>query len=210
LRAYFVEEMPAAEVADKFGYSTRSVHQMATLLRTGKMSLFAESKPGPKKPRKVTGQVRTKALKLRAAGHSITEISVALTARGLPVSAQTVWQILQEEGLPRLGRRDDDRRGIPVWLDPVKAAALPSCLKDPVSMSCDHAGLLLLLPGVIEVGPHELVKSVRYPSTSALSAWQSIGFVAVGQVRPQAPPAQPRLAHRRRRTGLHPGPDRAA
>src|SRR6266511_2990929 len=35
LRAYFVEEMPAAEVADRFGYSTASVHQMATLLRRG-------------------------------------------------------------------------------------------------------------------------------------------------------------------------------
>ena len=35
LRAYFTEDMPAAEVADRFGYSTASVHQMATLLRTG-------------------------------------------------------------------------------------------------------------------------------------------------------------------------------
>ena len=26
LRAYFLEEMPAAEVADRFGYSTASVH----------------------------------------------------------------------------------------------------------------------------------------------------------------------------------------
>ena len=28
LRAYFVDDMPAAEVADRFGYSTASVHQM--------------------------------------------------------------------------------------------------------------------------------------------------------------------------------------
>ena len=33
LRAYFVGDMPAAEVADRFGYSTASVHQMATLQR---------------------------------------------------------------------------------------------------------------------------------------------------------------------------------
>ena len=60
LRAYFLEEMPAAEVADRFGYSTASVHQMATLLRTGKLALFTESKPGPKGPRKVTGTVRSR------------------------------------------------------------------------------------------------------------------------------------------------------
>jgi transposase len=175
LRAYFVEEMSAAEVADKFGYSTRSVHQMATLLRSGKMTLFAESKPGPKAPRKAGGQVRTKVLKLRAAGHSITEISKTLTARGLPISAQTVWQILAEEGLPRLDRRDEDQRGSPILLDPVKAAAVPAWPTEPVTLPCDHAGLLLLLPGIVEVGLHELVKAARYPRTSALSAWQSIG-----------------------------------
>ena len=36
LRAYLVDGLPAAEVADRFGYSTAGVHQMATLLRTGK------------------------------------------------------------------------------------------------------------------------------------------------------------------------------
>src|SRR5438094_5158507 len=80
LRAYFVHEMPAAEVADRFGYSTASVHQMATLLRSGKLTLFAESKPGPKGPRKVTGELRALVLVLRAAGHSISEIAAALTA----------------------------------------------------------------------------------------------------------------------------------
>src|SRR6266542_652278 len=65
LRAYFVEEMPAAEVADRFGYSTASVHQMATLLRGGKLQLFTQSRPGPKGPR-IAGKVRDKALALRA------------------------------------------------------------------------------------------------------------------------------------------------
>ena len=61
--------MPAAEVADRFGYSTASVHQMATLLRGGKMSLFTEAQPGPKGPRKATGPLRARVLELRSAGH---------------------------------------------------------------------------------------------------------------------------------------------
>src|SRR6266568_5310286 len=111
LRAYFVEEMPAAEVADRFGYSTASVHQMATLLRRGRLSLFTDPQPGPKGPRKATGELRAKVLALRAAGHSVTEIAAALTEQGLPIAAQTVWQVLQAEGLPRLPRRDEGRRG---------------------------------------------------------------------------------------------------
>jgi transposase len=180
LRAYMVDELPAAEVADRFGYSTASVHQMATLLRTGRMQLFAQSKPGPKGPRKATGELRTKVLALRAADHSVTEIADALTAQGLPVSAQTVWQVLSAEGLPRLPRRDDTRRGSPARLDPVKAAALggwPEAARIP----CDHAGLLLLFPAMAELGLAQLVASCGYPSTSALSAWQSIGSLLVAK-----------------------------
>ncbi len=148
LRAYFLDEMPAAEVADRFGYSTASVHQMATLLRKGRLALFAGARPGPKGPRKATGQLRARALELRAAGHSVTEIAAALTGEGMPVSAQTVWQILDAEGLPRLARRDDGRRGPPARLAPVKAAALPGWPAGPLAVPCDHAGLLLLLPAM--------------------------------------------------------------
>ncbi len=157
LRAYFLDELPAVEVADRFGYSTASVHQMATLLRKGRLALFAEARPGPKGPRKATGTLRARALELRAAGHSVTEIAAALTGEGMPVSAQTVWQILDAEGLPRLGRRDEGRRSPPARLDPVKATALPGWPATPVSLPCDHAGLLLLLPAICEVGLPNLV-----------------------------------------------------
>jgi len=175
LRAYFLDDIPAAEVADRFGYSTASVHQMATLLRKGKLSLFAETKPGPKGPRKVTGQVRTRVLELRSGGHSVTEIAATLAAEGLPVSAQTAWQILDAEGIPRLARRDEGRRGPPARLDPVKAAALPGWPTEPTSLPSDHAGLLLLVPAITQLRLPELVASAGYPATSALSAWQSVG-----------------------------------
>src|SRR6266704_782711 len=142
LRAYFTQDMPAAEVADRFGYSTASVHQMATLLRGGKMSLFTDPRPGPKGPRKATGELRAMALALRAAGHSVTEISAALTADGLPVSAQTAWQILDAEGIP---------------------------------------GLLLLFPAMTELGLHDLVRAAGYPSTRALSSWQSAGTLLLAK-----------------------------
>ncbi len=125
LRAYFLDETPAAEVADRFGYSTASVHQMATLLRKGRLALFTATRPGPKGPRKAIGTPRARALEPRAAGHSLTEIAAALTAEGMPVSAQTVWQVLDAEGLLRLARRDDGRRGPPAKLDPVKGVFQP-------------------------------------------------------------------------------------
>ena len=180
MRAYFVEDMPASEVADRFGYSTASVHQMATLLRGGKMSLFTDPRPGPKGPRKATGELRHKVLALRAAGHSVTEIATALTAEGLPVSAQTCWQILDAEGIGRLPRRDDSRRGPPARLDAVKAAELPGWPAD-TALPCDHAGLLLLFPAMADLRLTELVRAAGYPSTRQLSAWQSAGSLLLAK-----------------------------
>ena len=181
LRAYFVEEMPASEVADRFGYSTASVHQMATVLRAGRMSLFADARPGPKGPREATGQLRLRVLALRAAGHSVTEIAAALTAEGLPVSAQTTWQILAAEGIGRLPRRDEGRRGPPARLDAVQAAKLPGWPAADTALGCDHAGLLLLFPAMAQLGMHELVRSAGYPSTRALSSWQPAGTLLLAR-----------------------------
>jgi transposase len=175
LRAYFLEEMPAAEVADRFGYSTASVHQMATMLRKGKLALFTEGKPGPKGPRKATGELRARVLALRAAGHSVSEIAAALTGQGLPVSAQTAWQILDAEGIPRLPRRDEGRRGPPARLDakPRRWAV--------IMPGCDHAGLLLLFPAMAEVSLPGLVRAAGYPATRQLTAWQSVGSLLLAK-----------------------------
>src|SRR6266571_636270 len=159
MRAYFVDDMPAAQVADRFGYSTASVHQMATLLRGGRMEFFAAAKPGPKGPRKA-GQVHDRVLALRADGHSVTEIAAALHAEGTPVSAQTVWTILDAEGIGRLVRDDTGRRGTPARLDPVKATTLsPSSWPAGTHLPCDHAGLFLLLPAIVSLGLTDLPKA---------------------------------------------------
>ena len=201
LRAYFVEEATAAEVADRFGYSTASVHQMATLLRTGKLDLFAETKPGPKGPRKATGALRDKVLALRAEDRSIGEIAAALAAAGTPISAQTVWQILDEAGLPRLARRDETRRGSPARLEPVKAATATGWPAG-AQIRCDHAGLLLLFPAMAELGLHDLVAAGRLPVHLGDHRLAVDRHPAAGQVR--APPPRPshRRADRRRRAGL--------
>jgi hypothetical protein len=180
LRAYFVDDASAAQVADRFGYSTASVHQMASLLRGGRMQFFADTKPGPKGPRKA-GRVRDRVLALRVEDRSVTEIATMLAGEGTPVSAQTVWTILEAEGIGRLVRDDDTtRRGTPTRLDPVKARSLPSWPAD-TRLACDHAGLLLLLPAMVELGLPDLVTAAGYPDTRTLSAWQSVGTLLLAK-----------------------------
>ena len=180
LRAYLVDDASAVEVADRFGYSTASVHQMASLLRKGRMEFFADTKPGPKGPRKA-GRVRDRVLVLRAQDRSVTEIAAVLAGEGTPVSAQTVWTILQAEGIGRLARDEDSpRRGTPTRLDPVKARSLPAWPAE-TRIGCDHAGLLLLLPAMVDLNLPDLVAAARYPGTKVLSAWQSIGTLLLAK-----------------------------
>jgi len=174
MRAYFVDEWPAAQVADQFGYATASVHQMATLVRGGRMRLFADAKPGPKGPTKATGPLRDKVVRLRAGKLSVTQIAQILTRAGTPISAQTVWKICDREGLPRLRSDDTTPRGPATRLAPIKAAALDGWPTAPVDLHCDHAGLLLLAPAMVEVGLHELTGTAGYPATTQLSAWHSV------------------------------------
>lgn len=188
LRAYFVEERPAAEVAQRFGYAPAVVHQMASELRAGRAAFFRESKPGPKGPRKA-GRIRDQVLALRAHDRSIEEIAAALAAAGTPVSAQTVWTILAAEGLERLPRRIAAERGPAPRLAPVKARALEAWPAGR-SIDCDHAGLYLLVPGLVELGLDELVRSAGYPQTSVLSAWHSLGALLLAKCARKA-----RLSH---------------
>jgi transposase len=170
LRCYFVEEADAAEVGRRFGYSVATVHQLASELRAGRSEFFRSSKPGPKGPRKAAS-VRDRVLVLRAQDRSVSEIAAALSGEGTPVSAATVWGILHAEGIERLARRAG---GPAPRLEPVRARALR---RWPAGQrfDCDHAGLYLLVPAIVELGLDELVRAARYPATSVLSSFHSVG-----------------------------------
>ena len=152
------------------GYSPATVHQLAAELRAGRSSFFRSSKPGPKGPRK-THTIRDRVLVLRAADRSVTEIAQALTAQGDAVSAQTVWAILKSEGLERLARRGP--AGPAPRLEPVPAKAL-GAWPTGARYDCDHAGLYLLLPAMVELGLDQLIGAANYPGTKVLSSFHSM------------------------------------
>ena len=79
LRAYFVEELSAEAVGERFGYTRATVETLVREFRAGRLSLFASSRPGPRaQPKK--DRARTLALGLRREGRSLREIERALHA----------------------------------------------------------------------------------------------------------------------------------
>jgi len=87
----------------------------------------------------------------------------------------------RRRGHPRLPRRDGGRRGPPGRLEPVKAAALPGWPAGPISLPCDHAGLLLLFPAICEAGLPGLIAAAGYPSTRTPTSWQSAGALLLAK-----------------------------
>ena len=84
LRAYLVDGQTAGEVAQRFGYTTATVRQMATQLRRGELEFFVSSKPGPKGPR-IAHTIRDRVLELRAGDRSVVEIAEQLSRLGVDV-----------------------------------------------------------------------------------------------------------------------------
>jgi hypothetical protein len=112
LRAYLYEGRPADEVAARYGYTVAALHSAARDFRAGRREFFTPTRPGPKHaPAKDAARARV--LALRAAGHSIDEISAALATEGTPLNRTGVAEICTEAGLPRLWRRPEAQRGGP-------------------------------------------------------------------------------------------------
>ena len=74
LRAYYVEELSAADIAARFGYTKASAQTLISQYRQADVGeLFQSSRPGPKRQPKKDA-ARARAIELRRARHGIEEI----------------------------------------------------------------------------------------------------------------------------------------
>jgi tRNA nucleotidyltransferase (CCA-adding enzyme) len=108
LRAYFVDQLPAAEVARRFGYTVGSFHQLAHQFRHAPQRTFFAEPPRP--GIKASESVRQQIVRLRKQNLSIYDISRALKLEGIKRTPVAVAQVLKQEGFARLPRRADDER----------------------------------------------------------------------------------------------------
>src|SRR5512135_2532981 len=108
LRAFFVEGVPSAEAARRFGYTPGSfrdlVHQFRNQL---KRDFFVPSAREGRPPGKQE-RLREHVVTLRKQNLSVHDISRALAREGESLSPAAVAVILEEEGFARLPRRPDD------------------------------------------------------------------------------------------------------
>ena len=104
LRAYFVDHLPSAEVAHRFGYSTGSFRVLTHQFRQNpNRAFFLPPQKGPQVSPK-TDRIRDKVVALRKQNLSIYDISRSLEETGQRVSSVAISLILKVEGFARLPR----------------------------------------------------------------------------------------------------------
>ena len=114
LRASFLDRLPAAVVADRFGYSPGYVRLLRHLFRRGKID-FSEPVPeGKVARRRVSADMRRKIRTWRERNLSAGEITEWLAQEGTEISVRTVERVLAEEGFPKLPRRSRLKAGVTV------------------------------------------------------------------------------------------------
>jgi hypothetical protein len=146
LRAYFVEGLPAHEVAKRLGYTPGSLRVLCHQFRQNpQRSFFLLPQKGPRNAPK-RALVRDHVIALRKPNFSLYDISEALKAEGHTLSPVAVSRLLKAEGFARLPRRDDDER--PDTPRPTAAAVADVRRLDlrPRQLRTQFGGLLLFVP----------------------------------------------------------------
>lgn len=172
LRASFVDRLPAAAVADRFGYKPGYIRLLRHLFRTGKIDLHEPPSEDQVSRRRVPRAVRDQIRSLREHRLSAGEIAQLLVEDGVEISVRTVERVLVEEGFPKLPRRTPLKVGLTVKgaSVPAKAEAIPLSALDGQTFESDAAGIFLFAPFLAQLDLGRVVRSAGLPGSKVIPA----------------------------------------
>jgi len=162
LRAYFVENLPAKDVAVRFGYSTGAFHVLCHKFRKdAERKFFVETKRGPKYGPK-RDRSRDRVIALRKKNYSVQDIHFALKQEETSLSPASIWKILKEEGFSKLPRRKDEER--PEQPRPHKAeyADIRQLSFTPRVIETRFGGVFLLMRILADMKIQQIPKSLNW------------------------------------------------
>src|SRR5437763_3184868 len=168
LRAFFVDGLPGAEVARRFGYTPGSFRVLVHQFRQDpRRDFFLTPAKGPHSAPK-SDPLRDRIIALRKQNLSISDISRNLAHQGHPLSPVTVAQILKDEGFARLPRRADDER--PPGSRPTTAdvADVRQLDLNPRSFETQFGGLFLFLPILAAIPLDRILRNAGFPGSEMI------------------------------------------
>ena len=172
LRASFVDRLPAAAVAERFGYSVAYIHLLRHQFTTGKIDFSEPVAEGSAARYRVTAETRRKIRAWREQNLSAGEIAQLLSEEGVDISVRTVERVLAEEGFPKLPRRTRLKicltvKGAEV---PQKTTGITIGQMEGQHFTCESAGVFLFAPFLEKFQVPDLIRSAGLPGSKVIPA----------------------------------------
>jgi hypothetical protein len=163
LRAFFVDRVPSAEAAARFGYTPGSFRVLVHQFRNQPGRDFFAPTARQGRPPGKRQRLREQVVALRKQNLSVHDISRALARDGESLSPAAIAVILEEEGFAKLPRRLDDER--PDQPRPVVAEVADVRRLDltPRHFRTKFGGLFLFLPWLVSVDLDALLERAAFP-----------------------------------------------
>ena len=170
LRAFFVEGVPSAEVATRFGYTPGSFRVLVHEFRNQPERDFFIRVAGVGRPPGKQNRLREQVVALRKQNLSVHDISRALARDGESLSPAAIAAILKAEGFAKLPRRFDDER--PEQSRPVVAEMADVRELDLTPRNCrtKFGGLFLFLPWLKSAHLDKLLARAGFPGSKMVPA----------------------------------------
>jgi transposase len=165
LRAFYVDKLPSADVARRFGYSAGAFRVLCHAFRRGDLpEFFAATRPGrheqPKKSR-----AHDQIVALRKRNYSVYEISQALKEQGMALSATAVREVLAAEGFAPLPRRLDEERPAGIGPNSQAVANVGDFVLSPREFTTTTGGLFLFVPDLVRLESDALAQAAKLPGS---------------------------------------------
>jgi transposase len=170
LRAFYLDGLPSAAVARRFGYSSGSFRLLCHAFRRGELpEFFATARPGrreqPKKSR-----AHDQIVALRKRNYSVYEISQALEEQGIPLSATAVREVLAAEGFAPLPRRLDEERPVRIGPNAEAVANVNDFTLSPREFTTRTGGLFLFIHDLVRLDGDALARGAKLPGSRMIPA----------------------------------------
>lgn len=170
LRAYFVEGLSAAKVAERFGYTPGSFRGIVHQFRQNPDRDFFAPTPEVVQAQRRRDELCQRILTLRKQNLSIYDIRRSLQHEGVAVSAVTVNQILRAEGFARLPRRLDEERPPSTKPELAEVADVERLDLSPRSFRTKFGGLFLFLADLVPCRLDAILKQAQFPGSAMIPA----------------------------------------
>jgi hypothetical protein len=170
LRAFFVDGVPSAEAAARFGYTPGSFRVLVHQFRKRGPREFFLPPPHEARSSGKGARLREQIIALRKQNLSVHDISRTLATEGDSLSPAAIAAILKQEGFAKLPRRGDDERPNRPRPTVADVADVRQLDLTPRSFRTKFGGLFLFLPYLVSAGLDGIVTRCGFPGSKMIPA----------------------------------------